>query len=80
MLHFAPHRMRNGRQTIGVFLLAASVVYSALSLTVWFHPMALRMRAHGGIERLMAIALSSLFLKALLLGVGAILAFWPRRT
>jgi len=72
--------MRNARQTIGVILLAVSVAHSALSLIGWFHPMALRMRAHGGIERMIAVALSSLFLKALLLAIGAILAFWPRRT
>jgi len=72
--------MRSTRQMVGVLLLAVSLIYSLLFLSGWFHPMALRMRAHGGIERIVVVALSSLFVKGLLLAVGAILAFWPRRT
>ena len=71
--------MRMNRQTLGVALLAISLVYSALYLTGWFHPMSLRMRAHGGVERIIASALGSLSLKAALLAAGAILAFWPSR-
>ena len=71
--------MRFTRQNFGVLILAASLVYSALYLTGRFHPMALRMRAHGGFERAATIALSSLTLKAVVLIAGAILAFWPAR-
>ncbi len=61
-------------------MLAVSVAYSAVALTTRFHPMSLRMRAHGGIERIAAIVLGSLSFKATLLIVAAILAFWPSRT
>ena len=71
--------MRLSRQNLGVAILAASLVYDALFLSGWFHPMALRMRAHGGVERIVAILLGSLSSKAVLLVVGAILAFWPAR-
>jgi hypothetical protein len=67
------------RRTIGVVLLAVSVVDSLLSLSDWFHPMALRWRGHGGLERTVALALGSLSFKAVLLVTGALLAFWPRR-
>ena len=72
--------MRLNRQTLGVVMLAVSVAYSAVALTTRFHPMSLRMRAHGGIERIAAIVLGSLSFKATLLIVAAILAFWPSRT
>ena len=65
------------RRAIGVFLLAASVVDSLLWLSGWFHPMALRWRAAGGAERVVAIALGSLTFKAALLVAGVLLAFWP---
>ena len=68
------------RRTIGVVLLAVSVVDSLLWLSGWFHPMALRWRGHGGFERTIALALGSLSFKAALLVAGALLAFWPRRT
>jgi len=71
--------VRLSRQNLGVAILAASLVYDALFLSGWFHPMALRMRAHGGVERIVAILLGSLSSKAVLLVVGAILAFWPAR-
>lgn len=72
--------MRLRRQTLGVIILVASIAYSALALTSRFHPMSLRMRAHGGIERMAALVLGSLSFKASLLIVAAILAFWPTRT
>lgn len=71
--------MRLTRQNFGVFLIFVSLAYSALALTNRFHPMWLRMRAHGGAERLIATALGSLTLKAVVLIVGAVLAFWPER-
>jgi hypothetical protein len=67
------------RRTIGVCLLAVSVIDSALWLSGWLHPIALRWRAHGGVERTVAIVLGSLTFKAALLFTAAILAFWPRR-
>ena len=39
--------------------------------------MSLRMRAHGGAERIVALALGSLAFKGVLLAAGAILTFWP---
>ena len=71
--------MRFTRQNFGVLVLAASLAFSGFYLAGTFHPMALRMRAHGGFERAAAIALSSLTLKAVVLIAGAILAFWPAR-
>ena len=71
--------MRLTRQNFGVLLIAISLVYSALELTKRFHPMWLRMRAHGGAERLIATALGSLSLKAIVLIAGAALAFWPEK-
>jgi hypothetical protein len=68
------------RQTLGVIILVVSIGYSALALTSRFHPMSLRMRAHGGIERMAALALGSLSFKAGLLIVAAILTFWPTKT
>jgi hypothetical protein len=72
--------VRLNRQTFGVIMLAASIGYSALALTPQFHPMSLRMRAHGGVERMAALVLGSLSFKAGLLIVAAILAFWPTKT
>lgn len=71
--------MRLTRQNFGVFLIAVSMVYSGLELTKRFHPMWLRMRAHGGAQWLIATALGSLSLKAIVLIVGALLAFWPEK-
>jgi hypothetical protein len=68
------------RRTIGVGLLAVSVVDSLLWLSGWFHPMALRWRAAGGAERTIAVVLGSLTFKAALLIVAALLAFWPDGT
>ena len=67
------------RRTVGILLLAASVIDSLLWLSGWFHPVALRWRAHGGVERAAAIALGSLTFKAVLLMAGALLAFWPSK-
>ncbi|HEX4348023.1 MAG TPA: hypothetical protein VHZ73_10650 [Vicinamibacterales bacterium] len=71
--------MRVTRQNVGVFLIGLSVAYSALALTKRFHPMWLRMRAHGGAERLIATALGSLSLKGVVLILGAVLTFWPEK-
>lgn len=71
--------MRFNRQNLGVALLTASVVYDGLALSGRFRPMWLRMRAHGGLEHALAIALGSLSLKGVLLAVAAVLAFWPVR-
>jgi hypothetical protein len=68
------------RKTIGAAILAASVIFSALDLLDWVRPLLLRMRAHGGIERVAGIILSSLSLKAIVLIVGVLLAFWPSPT
>ena len=65
------------RQTVGVVVLAGSLLYSALALSGRFHPLALRMRAHGGVEHAVAVVLGSLSFKAVVLLTGAILAFWP---
>ncbi len=67
------------RRSIGVALLAASVADSVLWLSGWFHPMALRWRAAGGVERVAAIVLGSLTFKAALLILAALLAFWPEK-
>ena len=78
--HFGSVRVsRDGRlrQKIGVVLLAASVIDSLLWLSGWFHPMALRWRAAGGAQRLVALILGSLTFKAALLFAAAVLAFWP---
>ncbi|HZP47841.1 MAG TPA: hypothetical protein VFB07_04880 [Vicinamibacterales bacterium] len=68
------------RRNIGVGLLAVSVVDSVLWLSGWFHPVALRWRAAGGAERIIAVVLGSLTFKATLLIVAVLLAFWPDRT
>jgi hypothetical protein len=68
------------RKNLGVLILALSVAYSAAELSGWLRPSFLRMRAHGGSERLAAVILASLSLKAILLILGALLAFWPVRT
>jgi len=65
------------RKHIGVTMLALSVIFSALDLIGWLRPPLLRMRAHGGVERVAAIVLGSLSLKAVVLIVGVLLAFWP---
>jgi hypothetical protein len=65
------------RKNIGVALLALSVIFFAADLMGTFKPMFLRMRAHGGTERLMAVILGSLSLKAIILFAGILLAFWP---
>lgn len=67
------------RRTVGVVLLAASVVDSLLWLSGWLHPLAVRWRAAGGGGRAVAIVFGSLTLKAALLIAGALLAFWPDR-
>ena len=72
--------VRNLRPRVGVLLLVVSVVDNLLWLSGWFHPMALRWRAAGGIERAVAIVLGSLTFKAALLIVAALLAFWPQRS
>jgi cation transporter-like permease len=68
------------RKNLGVTILALSAVYSLIDLLGWLRPPLLRMRVHGGPERLAAIALSSLSLKAVVLIVGVLLAFWPERS
>jgi hypothetical protein len=68
------------RKNLGVTILALSVVYSLIDLLGWLRPPLLRMRAHGGPERLAAIVLSSLSLKAVVLIVGALLTFWPEQS
>jgi len=67
------------RRTVGVVLLAISVIDSLLWLSGWLHPIALRWRAQGGLERSLVIVLSSLTFKAVVLFAGVILAFWPQR-
>jgi hypothetical protein len=69
--------VRFTRQNAGVAILAVSLVYSALYLTGRFHPMWLRMRAHGGPERVAATVVGSLAFKAVVLVAGAVLTFWP---
>lgn len=71
--------MRLTRQNAGVLLLFVSLVYSAFALTKRFHPMWLRMRAHAGVERLLATVLGALTFKAALLVIAALMAFWPER-
>jgi hypothetical protein len=71
------YSVRFNRQNIGVVLLAVSVLSNGLALSGRFRPMSLRMSAHGGLEHALAIALGSLSLKAVVLAVGAVLAFWP---
>jgi len=75
----APLTVRFSRQNFGVAVLALSLVYSALYLTGRFHPMWLRMRAHGGTERAIATVFGSLAFKAIVLIAGAFMAFWPER-
>jgi hypothetical protein len=67
------------RRAIGVGVLALSVLYSLADLSGWIRPMLLRMRAHDGPTRWLAIVIGSLTLKALVLAAGAVLAFWPER-
>jgi hypothetical protein len=76
----APARFRVRRlHSIGLALLALSVVSSALALSGRLHPMALRWMAHGGAQRRVTLVLGSLSFKASLFVVAAILAFWPAR-
>lgn len=71
--------LNDTRQTIGVVILALSVVYSLIDLAGWLRPWFLEWRLQGGVERTGAIVLGSLFFKAVILFTGALLAFWPRR-
>jgi hypothetical protein len=68
------------RKHIGVAMLATSVIFSVLDLLGWLRPTLLRMRAHGGVERVAGLILGSLSLKAIVLTVGILLAFWPSPT
>ena len=68
------------RKNIGVTVLGVSVIFSALDLLGWLRPPLLRMRAHGGMERAVGIIVGSLSLKAIVLAVGVLLAFWPSPT
>ena len=56
-----------------------SVLWYALDLLGWFKPRLILMRAHGGAERLAAVVLGSLSLKAVVLVAGILLAFWPSK-
>ena len=67
------------RKNVGVVILTLSAVYSLVDLFGWLHPPLLRMRAHGGSERIAALVLGSLSLKAVVLIVGVLLTFWPDR-
>ena len=67
------------RRNLGVAVLAASALYSAVDLLGWLRPPMLRMRAHGGVERMIALTLASLSFKAIVLIAGALLTFWPDR-
>ena len=71
--------MSGVRKNIGVFILALSVCYSAVDLLGWLHPRFILMRAHGGWERTIAVIAGSLFVKAVILVAGGLLAFWPER-
>ncbi|MES1255099.1 MAG: hypothetical protein ABUS56_05795 [Acidobacteriota bacterium] len=68
------------RRNLGIALLAASVVYSAVDLSGVLRPMFLRMRAHPGPGRTAAVAVGSITFKAAILAAGALLAFWPERS
>ncbi len=70
---------RDMRRNLGVIILAVSVADSVLVLGGWFHPLALRWRVHGGLERAVAIVAGSLTFNVVLLATGAVLAFWPLR-
>ena len=67
------------RKNAGVWILAVSAFYSAIDLSGRTRPLLLRWRAHGGLERTLAVVLGSLSFKALLLFTGVLLAFWPSR-
>ena len=71
--------MSGVRKNIGVWILALSICYSTVDLLGWLRPRFMMMRAHGGWERTIAAIAGSLFLKAVILGAGALLAFWPER-
>jgi hypothetical protein len=68
------------RKNVGVAVLALSVLYSAIDLLGWLRPSLIRMRAHGGWERTVALVAGSLFLKGVVLLAGLLLAFWPDRS
>ena len=68
------------RRNVGVVLLAASLLYSAVDLLGWLRPIFLRMRIHEGARRTVAIVLGSLTFKAIILIIGIVLAFWPERS
>jgi hypothetical protein len=67
------------RQSVGVVVLAVSVVYSLADLLGWLRPYFLRWRAHPGTAHTIANVLDALSFKAMLLLVGIVLAFWPSR-
>jgi len=67
------------RRNVGVALLGVSVLDSLLWLSGWFHPVALRWRAAGGVQHTIAIVLGSLTFKAALLLAAILLAFWPAK-
>ena len=67
------------RRRVGVGVLAASALYSAVDLLGWLRPVFLRMRIHEGPRRTAALILGSLTFKAVILLVGVVLAFWPAR-
>ena len=67
------------RRSVGVGVLALSVIYSALDLLGWLRPALMRLRIHEDLRRTTALVLGSLFLKAVMLIGGVLLAFWPER-
>ena len=67
------------RRSMGVGLLAVSVAYSAADLAGWLHPRLLMLGVNGGPKRTLAVILGSISFKAVLLLLGAGLAFWPSR-
>jgi hypothetical protein len=63
------------RPTVGVWMLAASIVYSSLDLFGWLHPRLLMLGVNGGPKRTLALVLGSLTFKVIIL-----VAFWPAQT
>ena len=68
------------RRTVGLGVLALSVLYSAIDLLGWLRPVLLRMRIHEGFCRNAAIVLGSMTFKAIILLSGMVLAFWPEHS
>jgi len=68
------------RRTVGLGVLALSVLYSAIDLLGWLRPVLLRMRIHEGFRRNAAIVLGSMTFKAIILLSGMVLAFWPEHS